>query len=124
MSTWMALNFRLKPGSEDEVAEIFATSGRPEHTVLDENGKEVGRLLQTMVFVGKELAVRVIEIDGDMMTVSRHMAEQEEVKDVEAKLEQHLAVPRDMTSPEGAMKFFAEAGMRCVLNRHADDEVA
>jgi SchA/CurD like domain len=117
MSTWLGLFFALKPGHEDEVAQIFETSGRPDHDVRDESGEVVGRLLRTLVFVGKEKAVRVIEIEGDLMTVSRHMARQDEVRELEEKLEAHLAVPRDMRSPEGAMKFFAEAGMRCVVNR-------
>lgn len=119
MSTWMALHFELKPGSEDDVATIFAESGRPDHTVRDEAGHEVGRLLRTLVFVGQARAVRVIEIEGDLMAVSKHMSQQQEVQELEAKLDQHLAKPRDMTNPMGAAKFFAEAGMRCVLEREA-----
>ncbi len=117
MSTWMALYFGLKPGHEAEVEEIFRTSGVPEHDVRDESGAVVGRLLRTIVFVGAAKAVRVIEVDGDMMAVSRHMAKQQEVIALEAKLEEHLAEPRDMVTPEGAMAFFMNAGMRCVLHR-------
>jgi hypothetical protein len=121
MSTWMALHFELRPGSEDEVSSIFANSGRPEHTVRDEQGNEIGRLLRTLVFVGKGRAVRVIEIDGDVMAVSRHMSQQQEVQELEALLDKHLAKPRDMTNPAGAAAFFAEAGMRCVVHRQADE---
>lgn len=120
MSSWMALHFELKPGTEDEVGKIFAESGRPEHTVRDGAGNEIGRLLRTLVFVGRGRAIRVIEIEGDMMAVSRHMSQQQEVQELEALLDQHLARPRDMTNPAGAAAFFAEAGMRCVLHRHAD----
>lgn len=121
MSSWLALRFDLKPGSEDEVARIFAESGRPDHTVRNEAGEQIGRLLRTLVFIGPAQAVRVIEIEGDMMAVSRHMSAQHEVQDLEAKLEEHLAKPRDMTNPAGAAAFFAQAGMRCVLHRQAEE---
>lgn len=117
MSTWMALYFGLKPGHENEVEELFRTSGRPDHDVLDESGEVVGRLLRTLVFVGQEKAVRVIEVEGDIMAVSRHMARQDEVRELEEKLEEHLSTPRDMRSSEGAMAFFLSAGMRCVVDR-------
>ncbi|HEV7886634.1 MAG TPA: SchA/CurD-like domain-containing protein [Acidimicrobiales bacterium] len=120
-STWLALYFALKPGHEDEVEEIFKNSGRPAHNVLDDSGEVVGRLLRTMVFLGKEKAVRVIEVEGDILTVSRHMSRQDEVIQLEAKLDEHLAVARDMVTPEGAMQFFVEAGMRCVVNRTDHD---
>ena len=116
----MALHFELKPGSEDEVAAIFAESGRPEHTVLDDDGNEVGRLLRTLVFVQQGRAIRAIEVDGDMMAIARHMSQQQEVKDVEALLDPHLAEERDMTSEAGAIAYFMKAGMRCVLDRSAD----
>jgi len=116
---WMALFFELKPGHEDAVEELFKNSGRPEHDVRDEDGNVVGKLLRTIVFVGKEKAVRVIEVEGDIMAVSRHMSRQQEVIELEAALEEHLAQPRDMVTPEGAMQFFANAGMRCVLDRSA-----
>ena len=119
-STWIALHFELKPGSEDAVAKIFEESGRPEHTVRDENGNEVGKLLRTLVFVQPGRAVRVIEIEGDLMTISKHMSEQQEVQELEALLDEHLAQPRDMTNPAGAATFIAKAGMRCVLHRQAD----
>ena len=119
MSTWMALFFALKPGHEEAVEELFKNSGRPEHEVKDESGAAVGKLLRTLVFVGQEKACRVIEIEGDIMAVSRHMAQQQEVVELEAQLEEHLAQPRDMTSPQGAMEFFMKAGMRCVIDRSA-----
>jgi len=115
----MALYFELKPGSEEAVEELFSESGRPEHDVRDQAGNVVGTLLRTLVFIGRGRAVRVIEIDGDMIAVSRHMSLQPEVQELEAALEEHLASPRDMTNPQGAMDFFMEAGMRCVLHRQA-----
>ncbi|MDQ1438133.1 MAG: hypothetical protein QOK43_1762 [Acidimicrobiaceae bacterium] len=121
MSEWMALLYPLKAGSEEAVTQIFQESGRPSHTVLDENGQEVGRLLRTLVFVGREKAVRVIEVEGSMALVSAHMSRQPAVRAFEAKVEEHLSQPRDMLSPEGARSFFAAAGMQLVLHRTDDD---
>lgn len=121
MSTWLALFFPLKPGHEEAVKEVFRTSGRPDHEVKDDDGNVVGRLLRTIIFVGKEKAVRVIEVEGDIMTVSRHMSRQDEVREVEDALDEHLAVPRDVRNPEGAMKFFMEAGMEMVIHRTDQD---
>jgi predicted metal-dependent phosphotriesterase family hydrolase len=124
MSEWLALLYPLKAGSEDAVAEIFRQSGRPDHTVVDADGKEVGRLLRTLVFVGKEKAVRVIEVEGPLPLVSAHMSRQPAVRQFEAEVEEHLAEPRDMITPEGARAFFASAGMQLVMHRtdHDDSE--
>lgn len=121
MSTWYAIRHRLKPGTEDEVGELFAGHGRPDHDVRDDEGNVVGKLLTTIVFVGKETAVRAVEVEGDLPVVARHMSRQAEVRELESKLEQYLAEPRDMTTPEGAQAFFRDAAMRCVLHRRADE---
>jgi hypothetical protein len=113
-SLWSGLIYPLKAGHEDVVAGIFAQSGRPDHEVKDDDGSVVGRLVRTLVFVGPELAIRVIEVQGDLRAVSRHMSRQEPVRAFEREVEQHLAVARDMVTPEGAMAFFASAGMRAV----------
>jgi len=113
-SLWSGLIYPLKAGHEDVVASIFANSGRPDHEVKDDDGNVAGRLLRTLVFVGPALAIRVIEVQGDLRAVSRHMSRQEPVRAFEREVEEHLAVPRDMVTPEGAMAFFASAGMRAV----------
>jgi hypothetical protein len=120
MSTWYALNYPLKAGSEDEVKELFRQGGRPAFDVRDDSGQVVGRLLGTMAFVGKEMAVRVIEVEGPLMVVAAHMSRQPEVKEFERQLEEHLAQPRDMRSPGGAREFFRRASMECVLVRRHD----
>jgi SchA/CurD like domain-containing protein len=117
----LALLYKLKPGHEDAVTELFKNSGRPDHEVKDDDGNVVGRLLTTIVFVGKEAAVRVIEVEGDMQQVAGHVSRQEEVRDFERQVEEHLAVPRDLSNPEGAREFFQRWGMRNVLIRRADD---
>jgi hypothetical protein len=120
-STWLALLYKLKPGTEDAVADLFRSSGRPDHTVHDDDGSVVGRLLTTMVFVGAETAVRVIEVEGDPRVVAGHISRQDEVKDFESKIEPLLSEPRDLSNPEGARAFFHRSGMRNVLIRRIDD---
>lgn len=122
-STWHALCYPLKPGSEDKVKELFRSSGRPRFDVKDAQGNTIGRLLGTMAFVGTELAVRVIEVEGPLPMVAAHMSRQPEVKEFEQQLEEHLAQPRDMVTPEGARAFFMRAGMECVLARRHDQEL-
>lgn len=120
MSTWYALYYPLKAGSEDTVKELFRKGGRPEFSVQDDDGKVVGRLLGTMAFVGKEMAVRVIEVEGPLPVVAAHMSRQPEVREFERQLEEHLSRPRDMRTPEGARQFFRESSLECVLNRRHD----
>ncbi|GAB2846406.1 SchA/CurD-like domain-containing protein [Lentzea nigeriaca] len=120
MSQWHALYYPLKAGSEETVKELFKASGRPQFDVRDDQGNVAGRLLGTMAFVGKEMAVRVIEVEGPIPLVAAHMSRQPEVKEFERQLEEHLAVPRDMVTPEGARKFFRDAALECVLARRHD----
>lgn len=122
MSHWFALHYRLKAGSEDEVAKLFEESGRPSHEVKDDEGQVVGHLLRTMVFVGAETAVRVIEVEGDLRTVARHMGRQEVVRKFEDGIEPHLSEERDMRSPQGAQEYFQRAGMRLVIDRRHEEE--
>ncbi|MCP2167493.1 SchA/CurD-like domain-containing protein [Goodfellowiella coeruleoviolacea] len=124
MSTWHALFYPLKPGNEDTVKELFRASGRPRFEVTDGEGNVVGHLLGTMAFVGKGMAVRVIEVEGSLPQVAAHMSRQVEVREFERQLEPYLAKPRDMNTPEGAREFFREAAMECVLVRRHDQPLA
>jgi len=120
MSRWHALFYPLKAGSEEEVKQLFRESGRPQFDVRDDDGAVAGRLLGTLAFVGKEMALRVIEVDGSLPLVAAHMSRQPEVREFERQLERHLSKPRDMVTPEGARQFFREAALECVLNRRHD----
>jgi SchA/CurD like domain len=120
MSQWHALFYPLTAGSEEEVKRLFRESGRPQFDVRNDDGEIAGRLLGTLAFVGKEMAVRVIEVDGSLPMVAAHMSRQPEVREFERQLEQHLSKPRDMLTPEGARQFFQEAALECVLSRRHD----
>ena len=123
MSQWFALLYKLKPGTEEAVAKLVEGTGRPDHDVKDDDGNVVGKLLTTIVFVGEETAVRVMEVEGEFKYVPRHMGRQEEVARFEREVEQYLAEPRDMTTPEGAVAFFRKRGLRKVILRRYDDVV-
>ncbi|WP_020667132.1 SchA/CurD-like domain-containing protein [Amycolatopsis nigrescens] len=120
MSVWHGLQYPLKPGSEETVKELFRKSGRPTFDVTDDNGEVVGRLLGTMVFVGKEIAIRIIEVEGPLPLVAAHMSRQPEVREFERELEEHLAAPRDMVTPNGARQFFQQAALENVISRRHD----
>jgi hypothetical protein len=117
MSDWHALYYPLKPGSEEKVKELFRAGGRPQAEIRGEDGQLLGRLLGTMVFVGREMAVRIIEVEGPLPVIAAHMSRQQAVRAFERELTEHLAVPRDMVTPEGAREFFRNSSMECVLNR-------
>jgi len=121
MSEWFALLYKLKPGSEEAVEQIFQESGRPDHIVRNEDGEVTGKLLRTLAFVGKEMAIRVLEYEGDLRQVSAHVSRQPVVQEFERKVQDHLAVPRDLSTPAGAGLFFAMWGLRNVLNRVSDE---
>jgi hypothetical protein len=124
MSTWHALLYPIKEGSEEIVKELFRNSGRPQFEITGPDGQVVGRLLATMAFVGTGAAIRVIHVDGPLPLVAAHMSRQPEVREFERQLEEHLSEGRDMVTPEGARAFFQKAGMENVLNRRAPEAEA
>ena len=120
-SQFWALMWDIKPGSEETVAQLFERYGRPDFEVTDDDGNPVGRLLSTQVFLKDRTIVRVIEVEGDFAAVARHMARQPAIRELERQLDEHLAVPRDMSTPEGARAFFQSSMMRPLVARRADD---
>lgn len=112
---YAALTYRVRPGHEDEIAEIFAKFQRvdtPE--VPDADGTTVGRLLGTAVFVKDDVLVRVIHYEGDFGLISRHLSGQRGVHLIEQQLAPYLAQPRDTSTPQGFGEYFRNATMRCV----------
>jgi hypothetical protein len=121
MSQFWALMWDIKPGSEQRVADLFAEYGRPDFDVTDDEGKPVGKLLSTQVFLKDHTIVRVIEVEGNFADVAKHMARQPAIRELERQLDEHLAQPRDMSTPEGARAFFQSSMMRPLIARRADD---
>ena len=120
MSEHMAMMWNVRPGTEETVKSLFADYKSPDYSVKDEDGNEVGRLLKTQVFMKGNTIVRVIEYEGPLPLIGRHMSQQKGIKELEDKLDDYLEVPRDMTTPEGVRKFFMETGMQCLVSRGAE----
>jgi SchA/CurD like domain len=85
--------------------------------VRDESGNQVGTVLSTQVFMKDDLLIRVIQFEGPVPAIARHMSRQQATLELEEKLEEHLADHRDMSTPEGVRKFSSQAGMRLLVSR-------
>ncbi|HEY1357689.1 MAG TPA: SchA/CurD-like domain-containing protein [Thermoleophilaceae bacterium] len=123
MSQWVALMWGIKPESRDTVRELFHNYGRPDHAIKDDDGNEVGTLLQTLVFMKDNDVIRVVETtDGvDLPTLAKHMGRQQAIRDLEDKLDEHIAEPRDMSTPDGAREFFIKSIMELLVARRHDE---
>lgn len=112
---YAAITYRVKPGNEDAIAEIFADFQRVDTPdLLDEDGRVVGRLLGTGVFVKDDVLVRVIHYEGDFTAVARKMAAQPGVHRIEERLAPYLAEQRDTSTPEAFGAYFRNALMRSI----------
>lgn len=113
---YAAITYRVVPGSDDALAEIFGDFQRVDTPDLrDEDGKPVGRLLGTAVFVKDEFMVRVIHYEGDFVAIAQHMARQQGVHNVEERLAPYLTHRRPASTPEEFKENFRNALMRCVM---------
>lgn len=121
MPNYFAMTWTVRPGTEEEVIKLFENYGRPEHTITDEEGNVKGKLLATTVYMKDNVLVRAIEFEGSIIDVAPHMGRQPAVRELEEKLDQYIENPRDMSTPEGARKFFMETMMRTVVARRWDD---
>ena len=112
---YAAITYRVKPGHEREINEIFAEFQRADSPVLkDEHGRPSGLLLGTGLFIKDDVMVRIIHYDGRIEDVARHMAQQTGVHDAERKLQPYLAQERDTETPEGFVRHFNTSAMQCV----------
>jgi hypothetical protein len=126
---YAAITYSVKPGHEDEIAEIFAHFRRVDSPDLtDDKGDNVGQLLGTAVFIKDDLMVRVIHYSGDFAAIGRHMAAQKGVHILEQKLAPFLAEQRDSGTHEGFNTYFRNATMRCIsqlsIETYAGDAVS
>lgn len=112
-----ALMWSVKPGTEDAVRELFHNYGRPDPVVRDSEGNVTGQLLSTQVFMKGNVVVRVMEVEGDLPAVARHLQTQEAIQNLESQLDQYLEEPRDHSSPEAMARFFAQSAMELLIAR-------
>ncbi|ALG10905.1 SchA/CurD-like domain-containing protein [Kibdelosporangium phytohabitans] len=120
-----AITYRVKPGHEDEIAEIFAGFQRADSPVMrDDSGSEEGRLLGTAVFIKDDVMVRIIHYEGDFAAVGKHMAKQKGVHLIEQALAPYLSEQRDTSTAEGFGAYFRNATMRCISQLSVDTHPA
>jgi hypothetical protein len=112
-----AITFPIRPGTEAEVRRILA-GYRPPETRVD----GTTRLLATSVFLWRSQVVRVMDIEGALPLVMRHLAADPAIRATEQALNPYLARPRDLTDPDAARAFFASAMMRRVAHRVTDPD--
>ncbi|MER6830061.1 SchA/CurD-like domain-containing protein [Streptosporangium sp. NPDC000563] len=109
-----AITFQIRPGTEAAVRKLLSEYAPPDWETSDGT-----RLLSTSIFMHGTTVVRVIEIDGDLPSVMAHLSRQPGIQRLERELDAYLAVPRDMSDPEGVRAFFASALMDHVTTRVA-----
>lgn len=122
-----AISYKVRPGHEDEIAEIFSPRNfrRVDRSdVRDAAGQQTARLTATGLFIAGDIMVRVIQHDGDLSEVARHMSRQEGMREAERRLAPYLREPRDTATPEAFLSHFDSSTMRRLQLRVANDRVA
>lgn len=109
-----ALTFDVRPGSEAQVAALLADYPAPSLEIDADT-----RLLGTAVFMKGTFVVRYVEFEGEFSSVARHLAGDPAIREIERRLEPHLAQPRNMADPESARRFFVRALMQQLTHRTA-----
>lgn len=115
-----AISYDIKPGHEDEIAEIFSPRNfrRVDSPVLEgDNGEAAGRLLATGLFIQDTAMVRIIEFEGDLSHLAPHMARQEGVQEAERRLAPFLATRRSTSDADGFGNHLGVSAMRCLQQR-------
>jgi hypothetical protein len=112
---YAAITYRVKPGYEDEIAEIFARFQRVSTPdFAGDDGERAGSLLGSAVFVKDDVMVRVVHYEGEFNAIAKHMAAERGVHLIEEQLAPYLAEQRDTSSPEAFGRFFRDATMRSI----------
>lgn len=112
---YAAITYKVKPGHEDEIEEVFSNFRRVSTPVIrNADGEVTGELLGSAVFIKDELMVRVIHYEGSIAEVGRHMAGQGGVHNLESQLQPYLAEERDTASPEKFQAHFRRSIMRSI----------
>jgi hypothetical protein len=115
-----AVMFRVRQGTEETVRNLLASYPPPARVTPDGT-----RLLSTSVFMKDGLVIRMIEIEGNLPELIKHIASEPSIQNVERELDKYLVEEdkRDASTPEGARDFFRRALMEHVTTRVAPQEV-
>lgn len=123
MTSWHAIVYPIRPGTEDAVAKLFRGGERVSTEIHGPDGAVVARLLHTMVFVGNGKAMRLIEFEGELSQVIAHLRSQPAARALQAGLNDYLAVPPEAREPRNLPSFFRDAALECVLVRRHDEPI-
>lgn len=107
-----ALTFAVRPGTERAARQVLAGYPRPD-TEIDGGA----RLLGTSVFFWRHHVVRVMDVDGPLPLIMRHLSTQPAIRETETALNPLLAEPRDLGDQDAVRGFFARAMMTRVIHR-------
>lgn len=122
--TLAAISYGIKPGHDEEIAEIFSLKNfkRANSPIIrDDAGHVVGKIVGTGLFLRGDTMVRIIQFDGELDAVARHMAAQKGVHEAERKIAPYLTVSRDTRTVEGFLRYFRNSTMRCLAQQtHRD----
>jgi SchA/CurD like domain len=119
-----AIHYDIKPGFDDEIAEIFSPQNfkRASSPVIRNSaGKVVGHIIGTGLFLRGDAMARIIQHDGELEDVSRHMAAQDGVHEAERAIQPYLRTPRDTETEAGFMAHFSRSTMTCLAQRVYSD---
>jgi SchA/CurD like domain len=107
-----ALTFAVRPGAEPNVQQILSCYPRPQTEIGDG-----ARLLGTTVFMWGARVIRMMDVEGPLPLVMRHLAAQPAIRATEEALNPLLAEPRDLSDPGAAAAFFQRAMMRRIVHQ-------
>jgi hypothetical protein len=121
---YAAISYDIKPGFDAEVAEIFSPANfkRASSPVIrDARRRVVGHIIGTGLFLRGDAMARVIQYDGELDDVARHMAAQAGVHEAERAIMPYLRTPRDTETEAGFIAHFQRSTMTCLANRVYND---
>jgi hypothetical protein len=111
----LALRYPIKPGHEDQLAELFsAVRGEARPTLRGADAQDTGLLAGIALFVRGGDMFRVVQFDGEIEDVARYMATRGQRPEMERKLAPFLAEERNVDTVEGFLAEFEKANMRCI----------
>lgn len=122
--TLAAISYGIRPGHDEEIAEVFSLKNfkRASSPIIrDDAGQVIGKIVGTGLFLREDTMVRIIQHEGELEAVARHMAVQEGVREAERKVLPYLSVSRDTRTVEGFLRYFRNSTMRCLAQRIHED---
>lgn len=120
-----AITYPVAAGHEDEIADIFSMRNfiRADSPIMrDEQDRKIGRIIGTGLFIRQTHMVRLIQYEGQLVDVARHMAGQKGVQQAERKLAPLLTVYRDTRTVEGFLDYFTRSSMNTVVHAVTADQ--